>query len=98
MKRIDFVVMVAAVLVVLLIAGCVSAPQKETSTSAETTSTPTQQPQTTTSTQTTYTSPQPQHNHINSNHSEWRRKQIAEILNRSGSKLFFWNRLMRSRF
>jgi outer membrane murein-binding lipoprotein Lpp len=36
MKRIDFVVMVAAVLVVLLIAGCVSAPQKETSTSAET--------------------------------------------------------------
>jgi outer membrane murein-binding lipoprotein Lpp len=60
MKRIDFVVMVAAVLVVLLIAGCVSAPQKETSTSAETTSTPTQQPQTTTSTQTTYASPQPQ--------------------------------------
>ena len=54
MKRTDFVAIMAAVIAVLLIAGCVSGPQKETSTTMQTTET-SPQPQTTTSTQTTKT-------------------------------------------
>ena len=59
MKRTDYVAIMAAVIAVLLIAGCVSSPQKETSTSTSSAASATPQPQTT-STQTTYTSPQPQ--------------------------------------
>gem|GEM_PF-2393711 len=54
MKRTDFVAIMAAVIAVLLIAGCVSGPQKETSTSTSSASSATPQPQTT-STQTTKT-------------------------------------------
>ena len=61
MKRTDYVAIMAAVIAVLLIAGCVSGPQKETSTSTSSAASATPQPQPqTTSTQTTYTSPQPQ--------------------------------------
>jgi outer membrane murein-binding lipoprotein Lpp len=59
MKRTDYVAIMAAVIAVLLIAGCVSGPQKETSTSTSSAASATPQPQTT-STQTTYASPQPQ--------------------------------------
>ena len=60
MKRTDYVAIMAAVIAVLLIAGCVSGPQKETSTSTSSAASATPQPQTATSTQTTYVSPQPQ--------------------------------------